>query len=100
MAAWAPDGVWDPERRQLHLDIVDSMFEGMQAEDDPAAYFLGGGPAAGKSSMPRPGGGLAALIDPDWIKAQLPEYQQMIAAGTPARPRTCMRSRRTSRSGR
>ena len=83
MAAWrdAITGAWDPDRQELHNQIVDDLLAGFTPEDEPMAYFLGGGPASGKSSLPTPGGGLAALIDPDAIKAKLPEYAQMLAAG-------------------
>jgi predicted ABC-type ATPase len=43
---------------------------------------MGGGPASGKSSLPADESG-AAVINPDDIKAQLPEYQAMTAAGDP-----------------
>jgi predicted ABC-type ATPase len=81
MAAWTTDGIWDAGRSVLHQQIVDELFGDLAAEDDPVAYFLGGGPASGKSSLPTPGGGLAPVIDPDWIKARLPEYAQMLEAG-------------------
>ena len=83
MGKWRDEasGVWDPDRAALHDDIVDRLLSGYQPQDDPAALFLGGGPASGKSSLATPGGGRAALIDPDAIKAMLPEYQAMVAAG-------------------
>ena len=82
MAKWTDeDGVWDPVRQLLHEQIVDEVLAGFPAEEEPVAYFLGGGPAAGKSSMPTPGGGRAALIAGDDIKGMLPEYQDMVAAG-------------------
>ena len=81
MALWAPGGVWDPDRAALHQQIVDDLLAGLLAEDDPVAYFLGGGPAAGKSSLATPGGGRALLIAGDDIKTLLPEYQAMVAAG-------------------
>jgi predicted ABC-type ATPase len=43
--------------------------------------FLGGGSASGKSDLA--GAPDSARIDADAIKAQLPEYQQMLKAGDP-----------------
>ena len=82
LAKWMrPDGTWAPSRQALHDDIVDRLLEGYQPEDTEVVHFLGGGPASGKSSLATPGGGRAAVIDPDAIKAMLPEYQEMLAAG-------------------
>lgn len=77
-----PDGTWDPERAELHQKIIDGMVSGHARQAHPVAMFFGGGPASGKSSLTGPDD--AAKIDPDEIKKQLPEYQQMLKAGDPA----------------
>lgn len=84
-----PDGspIFTPERQALHRKIVEELTAGVQPSDNPIFYMLGGGPAAGKSTMlgdPRvevPGEGEVVTIDSDAIKGKLPEYQQMVADG-------------------
>lgn len=75
-----------PEREQLHRGIIDKAFEDVSpADGKPIFTVMGGGPAAGKSSMLN-GGGVqlppnSAMIDSDSIKGQLPEYTDMVKAG-------------------
>ena len=84
-----PDGspIFTPERQALHQKIVDELTAGVQPSDNPIFYMLGGGPAAGKSTMlgddrvDVPGEGEVVTIDSDAIKGKLPEYQQMVADG-------------------
>lgn len=76
-----PDGTFTPERAALHKRIVDKIVAGHQPQDHPRATFLGGGPASGKESLTGPPD--AARIDPDAIKAQLPEYQAGLKARDP-----------------
>ncbi len=80
-----PDGTYTPERQQLHDEIVRGIMEGVTPSDNPTVYMLGGGTAAGKSTMVRRGlvtlPDNAASIDSDYVKSNLPEYQTMIDAG-------------------
>ena len=89
---YAPDGVFSPERAGLHNKIVDDYLHAGLATggEEQTLYFMGGGPASGKSSMvealknPRLGPGRKNLfIDSDEIKKFLPEYESMIAIRDP-----------------
>jgi predicted ABC-type ATPase len=76
-------GDWTPGRAALHQKIIGGLLAGLgPPEAHPQAVFLGGGPASGKTSVMRdktpPG---AVKLGADDIKYQLPEYQQMKAAG-------------------
>lgn len=85
----AEDGspIFSPERQALHDQIVEQLIAGVQPSENPIFYMLGGGPAAGKSTMlgdsrvDVPGEGEVVQIDSDHIKSLLPEYQQMVDAG-------------------
>lgn len=90
-----PDGTVDfhPDRKQLHDTIIDVLLR-QRSEDgslsatngyyppqeEPEVLFMGGGYAAGKSSMRKllqARGDVppdAIVIDPDQIKAMLPEF--------------------------
>ena len=86
------EGHWTPERQALHERILDQMDNEYRAADDlamrsvsgkPIAIFLGGGPAAGKSTalqgflaIPK---GAAVIINSDDIKDHIPEYRQVQA---------------------
>jgi predicted ABC-type ATPase len=78
-------GNWTPERKTLHTNIISESLKGKTPVDKPVAYLMGGGPASGKSSALRDGGvdvpENTVHIDSDEIKAKLPEYQEMTAAG-------------------
>jgi predicted ABC-type ATPase len=74
-----PDGSFTPERKALHDKIIGGILAGHKSQRSPAATFYGGGPASGKSAL-KPAGPDSALIDPDEVKKQLPEYQAMTAA--------------------
>lgn len=97
-----PDGKggWtiDPERLKVHEEIAQAMIAGppppgrvapMSAigGNRPLAVFLGGGPAAGKTTMERTGGSgipdsdSRVTIAPDHAKFALPEYADMVAEG-------------------
>lgn len=75
------------EREELHRKIVEEALQGVEKSDNPTFYMMGGGPAAGKSTMVNSGGvdvpneKKAVYVDPDAIKAKLPEYQAMVKAG-------------------
>jgi predicted ABC-type ATPase len=81
-----PDGTLDPARQQLHDNVVHSIVSGHERQEHPEAVFYGGGPASGKSTALTPADD-SAIIDPDAIKAMLPEYKQMVAAGDPSAAR-------------
>lgn len=75
-------GNYSPQRQQLHSQIIENVLGKASkppAGQRPVFTFMGGGPAAGKSSIVDSGSVQLpeghALIDPDGIKAQLPEYQ-------------------------
>lgn len=93
------DGEFTEERKALHDQIVASYLEGVEPKENPTMFMNGGGPGAGKSSMTKgPNAALtqypqtrgtddmtgmfdgttnpgAVLIDPDSVKAQLPEVR-------------------------
>jgi predicted ABC-type ATPase len=84
-----PDGSlghYSPERIALHSQIVRALFQGAGTHrEDAKAIFLAGGPASGKSTLVK-GGDVhlpadAVDINPDTIKAMLPEYKALIDAG-------------------
>lgn len=79
-------GRYTPERLALHDEIIGHFLAAAngQKADHPVTLFMAGGSGAGKSSIlaslkdvPEN----AVLINPDEIKAMLPEYQQMLAGG-------------------
>ena len=74
-----PDGTWEPGRQALHDQIVAKALAGHSRSAHPAAVFLGGGTASGKSTL-FGGGSSGVKIDPDKIKEQLPEYPAGLAA--------------------
>ena len=94
-----PDGEdgWtlSEERRALHERIVAEALADVPESTDPTFYMLGGGPASGKSTMLRDpaladvpddegmkdGEKSAVVVNPDNVKAVLPEYQDMVAGG-------------------
>ena len=98
-----PDGTLTPERAALHQRIISGILAGHKPQDHPVATFFGGGPAAGKSTALKSTHPDSAHIDPDEIKAQLPEYQQMLDAGRPAsrrvRPRGIQPARQAGDAG-
>lgn len=75
-----------PQRLALHKRIMEDLLDGYQAQQNPVYNIMGGGPAAGKSTMeaqtPELSAG-AVVLNADEIKAQLPEYSQRMAAGDP-----------------
>lgn len=76
------DGSWDPKRLDLHAAIVRKYVEGVPkgASSQPTVYFLGGGPASGKSSLEKgsmvnmPQHGDAVVANPDECRYDLPEW--------------------------
>lgn len=78
LTAHTRGGKLTPQRQALHEQIISRALAGSVASAHPTAVFMGGGPASGKSAMGQMKG---VVIDPDAIKAQLPEYKAMTAAG-------------------
>lgn len=79
------DGTFNfsPEREALHKSIIASVLKGQKPQKSPKFNIMGGGPAAGKSTMEAANPNIskgAALVNADLIKAMLPEYGPMIAA--------------------
>lgn len=80
-------GVYCESRSKLHDDIVKAYLGDVKVRSD-SVYMLGGAPANGKSTLvdsgllPHPEGSL--VIDPDKIKAMIPEYKKMISSGDKA----------------
>jgi len=83
------DGSWTPERQALHKSIIDEFFtrekvDAARPEDGKAPTFtvLGGRGGSGKSwfegHVYDPG--RAIVLDPDHIKAKLPEFEGWNAA--------------------
>jgi predicted ABC-type ATPase/2'-5' RNA ligase len=72
------DGTWTKERAALHDKIINSFFEGKTPVDEPTSYVLGGGAAAGKSTLVRERYAHLpknmVLANADEIKEMLPEY--------------------------
>lgn len=78
-----PSGAYTPQRQALHKKIIDRHFEGKQPVpegEQPTYLFLGGGTAAGKSTVLRSGAVKvpkgAVTVDSDEIKNALPEFQR------------------------
>ena len=71
--------VFTPERQALHDKIVQEAVEGKPSQDNPVYTVMGGGPAAGKSSIIRDGGVQVpegtVEINADICKEKLPEWQ-------------------------
>jgi predicted ABC-type ATPase len=76
---------FSPERQKLHDQIVNDTLAGHERSDNPTYTVLGGGPASGKSTMVKAGAveGIdkSVTIDPDQMKARLPEYQEGVKNG-------------------
>lgn len=81
-----------PERAELRRQRVDAHFEGRapRAEGErPIAYVMAGGGASGKGTVKKylrgkgliPEASRVVDIDPDEIKAKLPEYGELLKAG-------------------
>lgn len=80
-----PDGSWglSPERQAIHQKIIDDILAGAKKSDDPTLFMTGGGPAVGKTAavgklIPEDG---VVSVDPDWIKTQLPGWDDKVKAG-------------------
>jgi predicted ABC-type ATPase len=80
------NGEYTEERKQLHGEIMDKFLNGPQpvpADQKPTAILMMGGPGSGKSSTTR---GMDfsdfVSVDPDAIKAEIPEYQEATRTGS------------------
>lgn len=67
-----------PGRQALHDRIISASLAGHKPQDRPAATFLGGGPAAGKSTIIKAMQGDSVHVDADDVKKSLPEYGTML----------------------
>lgn len=92
-----PDGSYSftPERQAMHDEIVSRALAGIPASSNPTYYVMGGGPAAGKSTMLKAGSvdvpahgpevaegeRQAVLVNADEVKGEIPEYRDMISGG-------------------
>jgi predicted ABC-type ATPase len=80
-----PDGTLTPERRALHETIIADHLAGRPTVEKPVAYFMGGGPASGKSTIIRDVVPIAkgdyVEVNPDLVKRYLPEFNEIKAAG-------------------
>ncbi len=80
---------FSPERQALHDEIINKHLAGKTPVDEPVYNILGGGPAAGKSTMVNSDAGAklrdknTVMVNADDMKAELPEYQAMSAAKNP-----------------
>lgn len=83
------DGWYQPERRALHVEIINRAFEGKDDVPEgqkPIALVMMGGPASGKSTGMKEVFDKKVLegfvgVDPDAVKVQLPEFNQALEAG-------------------
>jgi HK97 family phage prohead protease len=77
------------DRHRLHRKIIDTIVPQSAKKPEgrsPILHILGGGPASGKSTMLKKGGleiePGAVEINPDTIKEMLPEYNELLDAGS------------------
>lgn len=84
-----PDGTLEPARQALHDAIVARALVGVPSQAHPTAYLIGGGAAAGKSTMLNSGAvtvparGAAVYVEPDEVKNDLPEFKAGLAKRDP-----------------
>lgn len=82
-------GKYTPERRKIHIEIINSYKKGLVCIENanPIAILMGGSPASGKSSFLKKYSPYLLKdeifkIDADDIRSKLPEYQGWNAAQT------------------
>lgn len=80
----ASESNYQKNRLSLHDDIVETLLYGMPAKKAPESILMGGGSASGKSVATKiivtgfhHQEEEVVVIDPDEIKRQLPEYEQL-----------------------
>ena len=82
---------WTPERQAMHSEIIADATAGVPRSQEPTLYMMGGGPAAGKSSIIKTGDvkhpEKHILSNPDELKEDLPEYREALASGDPTAAR-------------
>jgi predicted ABC-type ATPase len=80
-----PDGDFTPQRQAMHDQIVSDATAGVPKSEEPTLYMMGGGPAAGKSSIIKNGDvrhpDQHVLANPDEFKADIPEYRVGLSSG-------------------
>lgn len=71
-------------------DFITNALAGNTSSKNPVAVVLMGGPGSGKSSATR-GMDLDGFVsvDPDGVKAAMPRYQELVAAGNPDAASLC-----------
>ncbi|NBW16990.1 MAG: hypothetical protein EBR82_54345 [Caulobacteraceae bacterium] len=84
IAPTSPDD-WTPDRQAMHRQVVADATASVPSSKEPSFYMMGGGPAAGKSSMIDSGvvkhPEKHVLANPDAFKWDIPEYRDGIAGG-------------------
>ena len=78
------DGSYTPARAAMHDEIVSDALAGVPSSEEPTLYMMGGGPAAGKSSIIKSGDvehpEAHVMANPDVFKEDLPEYRDGVNA--------------------
>ena len=103
------DGSWTPERQAMHDEIIANTLRGVPVSENRTLHMMGGGPAAGKSSLIR--GGFMSLppahvmSNADEFKEELPEYREAVtnrekAAAWNAHEESSMLGKRAMRESR
>lgn len=81
------NGAYSEERKALHNEIIADALAGVNAVENPTLYMMGGGPAAGKSTLIRQGVVVHpdshVLLNPDEFKEDLPEYREGVKERDP-----------------
>jgi predicted ABC-type ATPase len=76
---------WTPERQAMHREVIADATASVPRSSEPTLYMMGGGPAAGKSSIIKTGDvkhpDRHVLANPDVFKEDIPEYRDGLAAG-------------------
>ena len=79
------DGSYTPARAAMHDEVVGDALAGVPKSDNPTLYMMGGGPAAGKSSIISSGAvehpAAHVMANPDTFKEDIPEYRAGLASG-------------------
>jgi hypothetical protein len=75
--------IYDTGRKAIHDRIIAKMLKGVKSQPPGEAhvFFTGGGYAAGKGGVVNNHEGVppdALVLDPDKIKAELPEFQELL----------------------
>jgi predicted ABC-type ATPase len=80
-----PNGALTAARAELHRQIIADVLSGVPSSKNPTLYMMGGGSAAGKSTIANAGllghPESHVLLNSDDIKEDLPEYRDGMKAG-------------------